>query len=77
MNYESAIQAIQVGKHVRRAAWEEPPVFLTLSQNIGEDYPAGFIYSVEVGDGAMYFPWVPTEGDKAAVDWEETEWIEY
>lgn len=76
MDYEAAMAAIRGGKHVRRRAWNEPPKFITLAENLGEDYPAGAIYSVRVASATFYLPWQPGGDDRAATDWEETEWLE-
>jgi len=85
MDYETAIAAVREGKHVRRAAWEEPPKFLTLGKNcpaLMEDIDeescnqAEAIYSVEHSDSTYYFPWQAEEDDATATDWQETEWLE-
>ncbi len=47
-----------------------------MGEQIGDDYPEGVIYSVEVADSTFYFPWQPTEEDKTANDWELTTWPE-
>jgi hypothetical protein len=72
MDYQATMVALAEEKYVRRLAWEAPPIFLAMGEQIGQDYPDGVIYSVEVADSTFYFPWQPTEEDITANDWELT-----
>jgi hypothetical protein len=37
MDYQATMAALSEGKYVRRLAWEAPPIFLAMGEQIGED----------------------------------------
>ena len=69
LSFSQALVAIKIGKRVSRASWNAPNQYVSLQRPDGHSkmtLPYAYLYNAQ----GQYVPWVPSQGDLFAADWQ-------